>query len=105
DDMALLPVGANDEEPAPARVSRRWFSGAIAASLAVLAAVGVWQASDDRYTVETAPGELRTIALADGGQIALGGGTRLALDDDEPRFARLEEGQALFTIQHEIGRA
>lgn len=100
-----LPAGANDsandQEPAPARVSRRWFGGAIAASLAALLAAGVWQASDERYTVETAPGELRTVMLAGGGQIALAGGTRLLLEEDDPRFARLEQGQALFTIRHD----
>lgn len=101
DEIALFPAGANDEEPAPARVSRRWFGGAIAASLAAVLAVGVWQASDERYAVETAPGELRTVALAGGGQIALAGGTRLLLEEDDPRFARLEQGQALFTIRHD----
>ena len=99
--VASLPPAANDEEAAPARVTRRWFGGAIAASLAALLAVGVWQAGNDRYTVETAPGEVRTIALSEGSQIALAGGTRLLLDEGEPRFARLEEGQALFTIRHD----
>jgi transmembrane sensor len=101
EEAASFPVGANDEEAAPARGSRRWFGGAIAASLAAVLAVGVWQASDERYTVETAPGELRTVALAGGGQIALAGGTRLLLEEDDPRFARLERGQALFTIRHD----
>jgi transmembrane sensor len=101
DDVASIPAGANDEEPAPARVSRRWFGGAIAASLAAVLAVGVWQASDERYSVETAPGEVRTVALADGGKIALAGGTRLLLEEDDSRFARLEQGQALFTIRHD----
>lgn len=101
DAVGSLPAAANDEEPAPARVSRRWFGGAIAASLAMLLAVGVWQASDERYAVETAPGELRTVALSGGGQIALAGGTRLLLEEDDPRFARLEHGQALFTIRHD----
>jgi transmembrane sensor len=101
DEVAALPVGANDEGPTPARVGRGWFGGAIAASLAAVLAVGVWQASDERYSVETAPGEVRTVALADGGQIALAGGTRLLLEEDDSRFARLEQGQALFTIRHD----
>jgi len=101
EDMPPVPDAANDEEPAPARVSRRWVGGAIAASLAVLALVGVWRSGDDRYMVETAPGELRSVALSDGSEISLSGGTRLELDSNAPRFARLEEGQALFTIRHD----
>lgn len=97
----VLPAVANDEDPEPARVSRRWFGGAIAASLAGLLAVGVWQAGDERYAVEAAPGETRIVALPGGGQIALAGGTRLLLEEDDPRFARLEQGQALFTIRHD----
>jgi len=55
---------------------------------------------DDRYTVQTAPGESRTVALAGSGSIELAGNTRLELDRDDPRFARLEEGQAMFNIEH-----
>jgi transmembrane sensor len=100
-DVPSLPAGANDEDAPPPRVTRRWLGGALAASLAALLAVGVWQMTDERYTVETAPGELRTVALAGGGQIELAGGTRLLLEQDDPRFARLEQGQALFTIRHD----
>jgi len=99
--LAALPPAANDEAPAFPRVRRSWLAGALAASLAALLAIGVWQVSSDRYTMETAPGEIRTFALADGGEIALSGGTRLELDRDDPRFARLEQGQALFTIRHD----
>jgi transmembrane sensor len=100
-DMPTLPAVANDEDALPPRVTRRWLGGAIAASLAALLAVGVWQITDERYMVETAPGELRTVALAGGGQIELAGGSRLLLEEDDPRFARLEQGQALFTIRHD----
>jgi transmembrane sensor len=95
---------ANDEELPQRRQGRRWFGGAIAASLAVVLALGFWQFRDDRYTVVTAPGELRSVALADGGRIDLEGGTRLVLDHNDARFASLEEGQALFTIRHEPGQ-
>jgi transmembrane sensor len=44
---------------------------------------------------------LRTVALADGGSVVLSGGTSLELDRDNSRFARLESGQALFTIRHD----
>ena len=95
------PVPANDEPALPARHTRRWFGGAIAASLVAVLAVGFWQMRDQRYTVETAPGQLRTVALADGGSVELSGGTRLVLDHGDARFASLEAGQALFTVHHD----
>ena len=92
---------ANDQAPARGGMSRRWFGGAVAASLAAALALGLWTTRDASYAVETAPGEVRTIALADGGTIDLSGGTRLLLERGEDRFARLERGQALFTIRHD----
>lgn len=87
---------------APPRIGRRaWIGGAIAASLAAVLAVGLWQFDDDRYVIETAPGEMRTMALGDGDRAALGGGTRLELDRGDHRFASLDQGQALFTIRHD----
>lgn len=101
--LAAAPPAANDadyeEHPAPAR-NRRWFGAALAACLAGLVAVGLWQMNDGQV-YETAPGETRTIALADGSTIVLAGGSRIELDDDEPRFARLEAGQALFEVRHD----
>jgi transmembrane sensor len=95
------PVPANDAPMQPARHTRRWFGGAIAASLVAVLAVGFWHARDQRYTVETAAGQVRTVALADGGSVDLAGGTRLVLDRGDARFASLEEGQALFSIRHD----
>jgi len=89
-------------KPSFSSTRRRWLGGAIAASLAVVAFAGLWQMrGGGSETFETAPGETRLIALADGGQIAMSGGTRLVVDPDEPREARLEAGQALFTIDHD----
>jgi transmembrane sensor len=95
------PLPANDEPALPARHTRRWFGGAVAASLVAVLAVGFWQTRDQRYAVETAPGQLRTVALKDGGRVDLSGGTRLVLDRGDARFASLESGQALFTVQHD----
>lgn len=101
----LAAAPANDDTPEPVPARRGWLGAAIAASLALLAVVGFWQPWATRFdTFETAPGEMRTLALAGGGSIALAGGTRLQIDRDDPRQARLEEGQALFTIRHDAQR-
>src|SRR5690606_10376421 len=96
----LPPSLANDDREQPARISRRWFGGAIAASLAALVVLGVWR-GDGTYVEQTAPGETRMIALDDGSRIDLAGGSVIELDRDDPRFARLEHGRALFTIRHD----
>ena len=101
EDEAERPVVANDEEPARPLHTRRWFGGALAGCLATLAVLGVWQFGSDSETFVTAPGETRLIALEDGGTIELAGDSRLVLDDENARFARLEAGQALFTIAHD----
>jgi len=93
-------VAGNDDEPvAPAR--RRWIGGALTVALLGVTAFGAWQLRADSYAVETAPGETRMIALEGGGEIALAGGSRIVLDRDDPRSASLEQGQALFTIEHD----
>lgn len=91
---------ANDDPAVPARVSRRWFGGAIAASLAAIVVFGVWR-GDGTYLEQTAPGETRMIALGDGSRIELAGASAIELDRDDQRFARLEHGRALFTVRHD----
>lgn len=109
-DLAGLPK-APVEEPGyagdnivalPRRVNRRmWLSGAVAASLVGLMSYSVLhQSTPDSYRVETAMGETRVIALADGSRISINGGTAMVLSHDEPRRATLERGQALFTVVH-----
>jgi len=82
--------------------SRRTFlGGAIAAALVGMIGYGALAPDGSAYAVETGAGEHRTITLADGSRIDLNGATRLMLDRDRPRFARLEQGEALFTIVHD----
>ncbi|AIT82046.1 FecR family protein [Novosphingobium pentaromativorans] len=96
-------LGAVQSEEASLRSSRRrWLGGAIAASLALVGAFTLWQAnSRDLYRIDVAPGAIRTVALDPGTRIDLGGDTAIELDRDDPRYARLEKGQALFTIRHD----
>ncbi len=89
-----------DDPIEPAR--RRWLGGAVAASLAIAVAAGGWLAwpSRDLYSIQTAAGERRTVTLA-GTTLDLNGDTRIQLDRRDRRFARLDHGQALFTVTHD----
>lgn len=53
------------------------------------------------YLVATALGETRSIQLAGGTIIEMNGGTRLMLDRENPRFAALEAGEAIFRVGHD----
>ncbi len=78
-----------------------WRIPAIAAGVA-LAVFGTWAASgglSDAREIVTAPGEVRTIALAGGGRIVINGGTRIVLDRSDPRKAELKVGEAQFSVQ------
>lgn len=93
---------SQDDLSAPATLSRRWVWGAIAASLALVALFSAQLfTGPDSYTLQTRPGETRTIALADGSEIALNGGTSIILDRNDPRTAELVEGEAHFTVVHD----
>jgi transmembrane sensor len=92
------------EPAAIRRPARRMILGwGIAASLVVGIGYLSW-GGDDFVTVRTAPGERRSLNLADGSRIDLNGQTILVLDRDRPRSARLEKGEALFTVVHDPAR-
>lgn len=96
-----LPAAANDDQP---RVSRRWWLGGSAAAAALALAVGIGPGlmrASDPYQVTTGPGESRVVTLASGDRIAMNGGSTLMLDRRNPRFAKLEQGEAMFTITHD----
>ncbi len=105
---ALGPPQPLSQPEAPSRSAwtRRAFVGWGAAAAAVAALVGysTLPGGGDLYAIETRAGERRSVALADGGRIDLNGGTRIQLDRDNVRFARLEQGEALFTIVHDAAR-
>ncbi|WCM29042.1 FecR domain-containing protein [Sphingomonas sp. QA11] len=81
----------------------RWFAtgGAIAAALVGVVSWTVVTRDAPRREVATAPGEHRTVDLADGSRIVLNGGTRIVLDPDKPREITLAEGEALFEVRHD----
>lgn len=100
---AASPAANDDEILAAPR--RLWLGGAIAASLAVIGSVWVWQASSrDLYTIETAPGQMRTVDLEAGTRVDLAGATVIQLDRKDARYAVLDKGQALFTVHHDAER-
>ncbi len=74
-------------------------AGAIAASLALwLAPVALLHVQSDYVT---APGELRSVALADGSTVQMGPGSALAVDyRADARSVRLLAGEAWFDVEH-----
>lgn len=103
-DVAATPVVvAEPAEPAARRdwYSPRWAGGAIAAALVAAVGVGFWSERAQPYVVETAAGQQRTVALADGSEIVVAGGSRVELDHARPRFAAVTRGETLFRVRHD----
>lgn len=96
--IAPLPIAPPARRP-------RWHwaagGGAMAAALALVVSWTMLGQGSAPYAIETAPGQTRAIALADGSRILLNGGTRVTLDEDEPRMATLDRGEALFEVRHD----
>lgn len=101
--VPTLPQPANDEQPLPPANARSWRRGflALAAAIVAILLIPLWQMRPQPYSVITPNGQTRTIALEDGSRILVNGGTRLMLDRNEPRFARLERGEAMFIVRHD----
>ena len=83
----------------PSRWSAASF-GALAAAFVAVITLSVFMAQSSYYSIETGSGEQRVIALDDGSRIELNGDTQITLSKDDPRFAVLERGEALFTVVH-----
>jgi len=83
---------------------RRWrwlaAAGTVAAAGVGVLAWTVTSSDSPAYAIQTAAGEHRTVQLADGSSVELNGSTRLVLDPDTPRKARLDQGEALFHVRH-----
>ncbi|GGB19141.1 hypothetical protein GCM10011380_05890 [Sphingomonas metalli] len=99
---ASPPVAANDN-----RRWRGWAIGggmgvALVAALSLLPSLPSPLSPDPApFVVATRPGEIRTVALADGTRIEMSGGTTLRLDPAAPRLAALESGEAVFHVRHD----
>jgi transmembrane sensor len=105
--VPATPFAANDVEPAappPRRAAGRWIGGAVAAALVGAVGLGLWREGPAPYAVATAAGEQRTVALADGSSIVLGGGSRVRLDRGDLRVATVERGEVLFRVRHDAAR-
>lgn len=105
EDLATLPVETKPSiviRPVEARRSSRraWFGGAIAAALVAAITLPNTGLFGDANRIETAAGEHRTVELADGSKIEINGASVVTLDDERPRFARLESGEAMFHVVH-----
>ena len=96
------PVHFEPKRRTSAMAHRRRYAwgGAIAAAIAGVAG-WVVLGSGRPQDISTAPGEHRTIALADGSQVILNGGTRITFDPDKPRVINLARGEALFDVRHD----
>lgn len=84
--------------PAPSR------RAAVAAAFALVAASAGWIGWSQRpqpWIVQTAPGETRSLTLADGSRLSLDGATRLTMDRRDPRRVTLTTGRALFEVVHD----
>lgn len=96
----IPPPAQNDFEPATApRRPSRWL--AVAASVALVAGFSYVGWRGQSYSVVTEAGEVRSIALSDGTEVTLSGGSALRLARNDDRSATLERGQALFTVRHD----
>lgn len=99
---APAPLEAANDDAAPVRRWRGVIGGSVAAAVAAALLAPVMLAQrPDPYSVETAAGERRVVALGDGTRIEMGGDTRLTLDRHDDRVAMLDRGQALFTVRHD----
>jgi transmembrane sensor len=89
---------ANDNSPRWLASRRGWLGGAIAAVLVLALTSALWLGPQQGTLYRTAPGETRQLALEDGSTVELAGGSALVIEG--ARAARLDAGQALFTIRH-----
>ena len=89
---------------APRRSAPFVWASAAAAVLAALGYISTRPPEAALYAVATDSASHRVVSLADGSRIELNRDTKVVLDRSNPRFARIENGEALFTVVHDEAR-
>lgn len=102
----VIREAANDlDEPVQPPARRRWRQGLVGGTIAASVAAAVLLFSSpapSRYDVVTAPGERQVVALDAATEVTLNGATRMTFDRNDPRFASLASGEALFRVRHDV---
>jgi transmembrane sensor len=80
-----------------------WFSAVAAVVALVIFGYPLLFGARGLEVIETRPGLQRTVELAGGSTIYLNGGSRILIDRNDARFARLEYGEAAFKVVHDAG--
>lgn len=80
----------------------RWLTGGLvaAASLAVVM-LSLPSSRSDPYSIRTAAGERRVVMLDSQTRVVMNGNTTMQFDRNNPRFASLVTGEALFDVRHD----
>ncbi|SFG04374.1 FecR family protein [Novosphingobium sp. CF614] len=111
-DLAIEPLlphvvfreAANDDDirRGGASARRRWVVGG-SLLMASLAAVMILlpRFAADGYEVRTIAGQQRVVTLDAQTRVVLNGATTMRFDRNDPRFASLVEGEALFHVRHD----
>ena len=95
-----VPPAGNDNEVQPWYRRRSFLAVAASAAFALVATPLIFP-NRDLTPYETKAGQTREIALGDGSKIELNGASRIAVDLKSNRYARLDSGEATFTIKHD----
>jgi transmembrane sensor len=82
--------------------TRRWVAAGFVAAASVAAVMLILPSvGPDRYLVQTATGEKQTVTLDPETRVVMNGGTTMQFDRNDPRFASLVSGEALFRVRHD----
>lgn len=82
--------------------ARRWVAAGFVAAASVAAVMLILPpVGTDRYFVQTAAGAKQTVTLDPETRVVMNGGTTMQFDRNDPRFASLVSGEALFHVRHD----
>jgi transmembrane sensor len=82
--------------------TRRWVAtGFVAAASVAVVMLILPSVRPDRYLVQTGAGQMQTVTLDPETRVVMNGGTTMQFDRNDPRFASLVSGEALFHVRHD----